>query len=473
MGAPYDDPIADGPDGANSLVLAGRTLHARAAQRAGGGRLLGGGQGLLGVVRSLTGLPEAAVIPHLLGAAMVWVGALRVLLAARPARRPAPAGAGPVLPASAVRTPEHSAHLRRRRRPPLAPVAGSSTVGRSGERKDVAGVGDYAKWYDEILKAESRAKGGEPCRVCGEAIAPNAQWKQRDRHVCSPRCNATLKRRLNRRIERGEVVPPPPPTPEPEPPREPLVFRTLAQDAPFPYEFLGRSPRPGDIVERHGSRTVYLPLAVLPPETVPWEVTVGAPEHWDLDRVVFAVHEETGSTCFYEVDESGTRTSLLLGQFLGPHQLDTYEPFEAGGRTWCWYQEVVRDVDQDGEPYTWTAHVCGLQEIPTLWTPAYAARSERLKRVSRAAGNYAARMRALGQEGEIERLDPREIYERDGWFCRICGAAVDPDLSWPDLWCATLDHRVPVTAGGGHTADNVQLSHWLCNLRKGDLLLTE
>ncbi|MFJ6137265.1 heme A synthase [Kitasatospora sp. NPDC092286] len=66
-------------------------------------------QGLIGVVQSLTGLPEAAVILHLLGAALVWVGALRVLLAARPARLLAPSGPEPVLPAPAVRAPEHSA----------------------------------------------------------------------------------------------------------------------------------------------------------------------------------------------------------------------------------------------------------------------------------------------------------------------------------------------------------------------------
>ncbi|MET8701157.1 COX15/CtaA family protein [Kitasatospora sp. NPDC004723] len=67
-------------------------------------------QGLLGVVQSLTALPAAAVILHLLGAAMVWVGALRVLLAVRPARRPAPAGPeAAALPAPVVRTPEHAA----------------------------------------------------------------------------------------------------------------------------------------------------------------------------------------------------------------------------------------------------------------------------------------------------------------------------------------------------------------------------
>lgn len=42
-------------------------------------------QGVVGVVQALIGLPEALVAIHLLGAALVWVGVLRVLLDANPA----------------------------------------------------------------------------------------------------------------------------------------------------------------------------------------------------------------------------------------------------------------------------------------------------------------------------------------------------------------------------------------------------
>jgi cytochrome c oxidase assembly protein subunit 15 len=42
-------------------------------------------QGVLGVVQALTGLPGALVVLHLLGAALVWVGVLRVLLDTHPA----------------------------------------------------------------------------------------------------------------------------------------------------------------------------------------------------------------------------------------------------------------------------------------------------------------------------------------------------------------------------------------------------
>lgn len=41
-------------------------------------------QGAIGVVQAVTGLPDALVALHLLGAALVWVGALRVLLDTNP-----------------------------------------------------------------------------------------------------------------------------------------------------------------------------------------------------------------------------------------------------------------------------------------------------------------------------------------------------------------------------------------------------
>jgi heme a synthase len=41
-------------------------------------------QGLIGVFQALTGLPAVAVVLHLLGAALVWIGVLRVLLDTHP-----------------------------------------------------------------------------------------------------------------------------------------------------------------------------------------------------------------------------------------------------------------------------------------------------------------------------------------------------------------------------------------------------
>jgi hypothetical protein len=60
-----------------------------------------------------------------------------------------------------------------------------------------------------------------------------------------------------------------------------------------------------------------------------------------------------------------------------------------------------------------------------------------------------------------ERIDRIAIFQRDGWKCGICGGSVQPED-------ATLDHIVPVSLGGGHTAANLRLAHSICNSRRGD-----
>ena len=50
--------------------------------------------------------------------------------------------------------------------------------------------------------------------------------------------------------------------------------------------------------------------------------------------------------------------------------------------------------------------------------------------------------------------------------CAICGRPVNFDLKFPNPWSATLDHIIPMSKGGGHTWDNVQIAHAICNSRK-------
>lgn len=59
------------------------------------------------------------------------------------------------------------------------------------------------------------------------------------------------------------------------------------------------------------------------------------------------------------------------------------------------------------------------------------------------------------------------IFERDGYECQICRQPVDRDLRYPDRQSATLDHEVPLVAGGADTPANVRTAHLICNLRKG------
>lgn len=87
---------------------------------------------------------------------------------------------------------------------------------------------------------------------------------------------------------------------------------------------------------------------------------------------------------------------------------------------------------------------------------------------SRLAGKIASekRRRARKRGADAECFSEIEIYERDNWRCGICGTKVDRRLAFPHKMSASLDHIVPLAAGGSHTRRNVQCSHWLCNSRK-------
>lgn len=60
-----------------------------------------------------------------------------------------------------------------------------------------------------------------------------------------------------------------------------------------------------------------------------------------------------------------------------------------------------------------------------------------------------------------------EIAERDHWKCQLCGDPVDKAVVWPDPFSPSLDHIVPLSKGGAHDPDNVQLAHLRCNVAKG------
>lgn len=84
--------------------------------------------------------------------------------------------------------------------------------------------------------------------------------------------------------------------------------------------------------------------------------------------------------------------------------------------------------------------------------------------------NHRKRARAFGVE-----FDPTitldALIERDGNTCQICGKPCDAaDLSWGHVGplYPSIDHIVPMSTGGNHTWDNVQLTHLMCNIRKSN-----
>lgn len=82
----------------------------------------------------------------------------------------------------------------------------------------------------------------------------------------------------------------------------------------------------------------------------------------------------------------------------------------------------------------------------------------------RAAERAAGKRRGKPTPGVlIEQFTLREIAERDGWRCHLCGKKV-PDRPYRARdKDATMDHLVPRSDGGDHTRANVALAHNRCN----------
>lgn len=88
---------------------------------------------------------------------------------------------------------------------------------------------------------------------------------------------------------------------------------------------------------------------------------------------------------------------------------------------------------------------------------------------SRKCGGKAARerRRATLKNAYVADVNRKDIYERDGWCCQLCGKAVKRDAEVPHPKAPTIDHIIPLADGGTHEPKNAQLAHFLCNAIKG------
>jgi len=116
---------------------------------------------------------------------------------------------------------------------------------------------------------------------------------------------------------------------------------------------------------------------------------------------------------------------------------------------------------------TWTAGVCercGGQYLAMErgWDRVRYCSERCAKRSS------SSRRRARERGAEFERYSRFAIFERDGWRCHICRRKVNRAAVVPHPLAPTIDHLVPLAAGGGDTAANVATAHFLCNSTKGE-----
>jgi hypothetical protein len=69
-------------------------------------------------------------------------------------------------------------------------------------------------------------------------------------------------------------------------------------------------------------------------------------------------------------------------------------------------------------------------------------------------------------------VNPLKVFARDRWRCQLCGCTTPKHRRGTTHSRAPeLDHIVPISAGGGHTWDNVQCACRTCNIRKSGKVL--
>jgi hypothetical protein len=89
------------------------------------------------------------------------------------------------------------------------------------------------------------------------------------------------------------------------------------------------------------------------------------------------------------------------------------------------------------------------------------------ERQKRGSGRNRSRAKRLGVEYEY--INVMKVFERDGWKCQICGVSTPKSRRGTKHFNAPeLDHRIPMSKGGGHLYSNVQCACRRCNAEKSN-----
>ena len=80
--------------------------------------------------------------------------------------------------------------------------------------------------------------------------------------------------------------------------------------------------------------------------------------------------------------------------------------------------------------------------------------------------SFKAIRRAREKNAFVETVNRKEIFERDGYICQLCGTGVVPWMNYGHPLYPTIDHIIPLSRGGTHEPSNVQTAHRGCNASK-------
>lgn len=77
------------------------------------------------------------------------------------------------------------------------------------------------------------------------------------------------------------------------------------------------------------------------------------------------------------------------------------------------------------------------------------------------------RRRARKRNAYREDVHRAKVYASDGYRCHLCGKKTDPTKQTPHPKAPTIDHIIPLAAGGTHEPSNCRTACFQCNATKG------
>jgi len=138
--------------------------------------------------------------------------------------------------------------------------------------------------------------------------------------------------------------------------------------------------------------------------------------------------------------------------------------------------------DFRGSPKVVTCKVCGVDFVPDqnqrlcsdqcvkarrveVQKQCYDRNFDKMEVRNRARQDEFVR-RAKRYGVEWIKFDLRTIFDAAEGRCQICGEEIEFDKRWPDPRSPSIDHIIPMSAGGKHVPKNCQATHLRCNLVK-------
>jgi 5-methylcytosine-specific restriction endonuclease McrA len=83
------------------------------------------------------------------------------------------------------------------------------------------------------------------------------------------------------------------------------------------------------------------------------------------------------------------------------------------------------------------------------------------------AREIADRRRARKRAATVGTVDLDQLWVDCLGLCGICGDVIDLAVRHPNPMSKSIDHIVPLAAGGTHEQANLQWAHLVCNIKKG------